>query len=592
MPKCFSYVRFSTAKQADGNSIVRQTERINSFVARYGLSVDTRLEDHGISSFRGANVKKGQLSGFLQRVRDGEIPVGSFLLIENWDRLSRQVLDASIELFSDLIRSGIKIAVLDEDTVYDDLTSISFIRAIVQFERAHFESLRKSDMTKASWRQKHKDMEEGKIATEKCPQWLYVVEGQWHKRENICQQIETMFDLARVYGLAEAGRKLNSKYGTTYKSHQIQYLLRNRRLLGEHSPVQFSRESGKNLLTGQTFENYYPQVIDPAIFEDVQQIVKDRRPFSGRQDATNLNIFRNLLVCAECGGSTRFMFKSRKEFYYCTASMTGGCVDEKIRSIRGENLRTILFKFEHWTAIKDYISSGSEALKSLKKQDIILCSQRVRLEDKLRSIEDKFHAENDPDRAETYISLITASRKKLQSMLQDISSHHRELSTLQSAFELTSESADNFEAMLSGDSEQAKTDRLRLNRYLRKIFLKVEIHFPTRKLITHPILSLAGRISPVIAYVQQPVDRRRGDDYGYYSWIDKEQQVKIIKSIKARLRRSGVNSPTFELVKPIYDDVAKSLLPRKPPRHRKQKLVENIENFDGMIWQAPDPFLK
>lgn len=592
MTKCFPYVRFSTAKQADGHSISRQSERIDSFVSRYGLSVDTRLEDHGISSFRGANVKRGQLSGFLQRVRDGEIPAGSYLLIENWDRLSRQVLDASIELFSDLIRSGIKIAVLDEDTVYDDLTSISFIRAIVQFERAHSESLRKSDMTKASWRQKHQAMEQGKIATEKCPQWLTVVEGQWRKREDICQQIETMFGLARVYGVAEGGKRLNSQYGTVYKPHQIQYLLRNRRLLGEHSPVEFSKELGKNIPTGKTLENYYPQIIDSILFEEVQQILKDRRPFSGRQDATNLNIFRNLLVCAECGGSTRFMLKSKKEFYYCSASMTGGCVDSKIRSIRGENLRRILFKFEHWTAIKDYLSSGSEALKSLKKQEVLLISQRDRLGEKLKSIEAKYHVEDDPDVADTYVSLITSVRKAHKSKAQEIENVQQELSKLQGAFELTSENAGNFEAMLSVDSEQARADRLRLNRHLRKIFLKVEIHFPTRKLVTHPVPSLAGRVSPLVAYVQQPVDRRRGHDYGYYSWIDKEQQSKIIKSIKARLRRSGIRSPTFELVKPIFDDVVMSMLPRNRQRPHPHQLAELPEDLKGVVWKSPDPFLK
>lgn len=592
MPLCFPYVRFSSQKQADGNSIVRQSERIESFVTRYSLTVDTRLEDHGISSFRGANAKKGQLSGFLQRVRDGEIPHGSYLLIENWDRLSRQVLDASIEIFSDLIRSGIKIAVLDEDTVYDDLTSNSFIRAIVQFERAHSESLRKSDMSKASWRAKHKAMAEGAIATEKCPQWLVVKDGAWCKRDDICLHIETMFSLAQTYGVAEAGRRLNAQFGTSYKTHQIQYLLRNRRLIGEHSPVEFSKEHGKNIPTGQVVEHYYPPVIPPATFEEVQTILKSRRPFSGRQDATNLNIFRNLLVCAECGGSTRFMLKSGKEFYYCTASMTGGCVDDQIRSIRGEYLRRVLFKFEHWTAIRDYIASGSDVMKTLKKEETVAFAKLTRLEAKADSLKNKYAAEDDDDKAETYVSLLTETRKGITAANADLDRIKSELVSLEGAFALSDSNADSFESMLASDNEQARTDRQRLNRYLRGIFLKLELHFPTRKLVTQPIPALANRISPVVAYVQQPVDRRKGDDYGYYSWIDREQQSKIIKSIKARLRRSGVSSPSFELVKPILDDVAKSMFPKRQRHHHTPKLAELPEDLIGVQWKSPDPFLK
>lgn len=591
MAKCFPYVRFSTSKQADGSSIARQTERIDSFVSQHGLTVDTRLEDHGISGFRGANAKKGQLSGFLQRVRDGEIPQGSYLLIENWDRLSRQVLDASIEMFSELIRAGIKVAVLDEGTVYDDLTSLSFIRAIVQFERAHSESLRKSDMSKASWRHKHAAMEQGAIATEKCPQWLRVVDGQWCLQEDICQQIRAMFQLATTYGLAETGRRVNQQFGTSYKPYQIQYLLRNRRLIGEHSPVGFSKEEGKNVPTGQVIENYYPPVVDPTVFAEVQQILKDRRPFSGQYDATNLNIFRGLLVCAECGGSTRFMLKNKKEYYYCTASMTGGCVDGAIRSIRGEHLRRILFKYEHWSGIKNYLASGSDALKGLKSKEISLVSEQSRLEERISSLEAKHLAEQDPDVADTLIGLLTATRKKLKENTHTLGLVQSELAKLQNAFELTDENAEHFAKMLDENTEQAAADRQRLNRYLKKIFSRLELHFPSRKLTTHPIPSLAGRVTPLVASVSVPKDKRRGDDYGWQSWISAEQQAKLIRAIKARLRRAGIPSPSFEDVKPLYDEEVLALLPKKRKRLAKPSDV-NPEDFAGIVWKSPDPFLK
>nr|WP_256589871.1 recombinase family protein [Pseudomonas sp. Choline-02u-1] len=370
-------------------------------------------------------------------------------------------------------------------------------------------------------------------------------------------------------------------------------MLRNRRLLGEHSPVERSKEHGKNVPTGQLVEHYYPQVIPPATFEQVQTILKSRKPFSGRQDATNLNIFRNLLVCAECGGSTRFMLRSGKEFYYCTASMTGGCVDDQIRSIRGEFLRRVLFKFEHWTAIRDYIAAGSDVLKTLKKEETVAVAKLNRLEIKAEGLKNKFAAEDDEDKAETYVGLLTDTRKAIATANADIDRIKQELASLDGAFALSDSNVDSFESMLTSDSEQARTDRQRLNRYLRGIFLKLELHFPTRRLVTQPIPALANRISPVVAYVEQPKDKRTGDDYGHHTWISKDKQTLIIRSIKARLRRAGIPSPTFEQVKPIYESVVYTLLPKSKPQCKSQsELADLPEEFKGLVWKAPDPFLK
>ncbi|MGY8828570.1 MAG: recombinase family protein [Pseudomonadales bacterium] len=371
MPICYPYIRFSSMKQADGDSIRRQAARIDEFVQRHKLSIDTRLEDHGVSSFRGKNVKSGQLAGFLQRVRDGEIDKGSYLLIENWDRLSRQVLDASLELFSDLIRAGIKIAVLDEGTVYDDLTSNSYIRAIVHFERAHDESLRKSDMSKANWKAKHREMEKGVIVTKKIPNWLKIENDSFVVIEDIAEQIREMFKLSLAYGLSEVGRMLNERYDSKWKTHQIQYMLKNKRVIGWHVPVVYSKENGKNITTDSLFADYYPPIIEADIFDQVQTIIKSRKPFSGRSDIQKFNIYRDLIVCSECGGNVRFMLKKSqngdKEYYYCTNSMSDACTTKGLKSVRGEHLRKVLFKYEHWTNISSFFSQHDHATKALKE---------------------------------------------------------------------------------------------------------------------------------------------------------------------------------------------------------------------------------
>lgn len=166
-----------------------------------------------------------------------------------------------------------------------------------------------------------------------------------------------------------------------------------------------------------------------------------------------------------------------------------------------------------------------------------------------------------------------------------------ELTKLENAFELTDENAEHFAKMLDEDTEQAAADRQRLNRHLKRIFSRLELHFPSRKLTTYPIASLAGSVTPLVASVSVPKDKRKGDDYGWHSWISAEQQAKLIKAIKARLRRSGKTSPSFKDVKPIYDEVVLTLLPKKRPRPEKPSDI-NPEDFAGIEWKAPNQFMK
>ena len=68
--------------------------------------------DEGISGFDGSNVRKGALGRFLHLVQIGEIPKGSILVIEQWDRLTRQNPMDAIPLVRDILKSGVEIQTL------------------------------------------------------------------------------------------------------------------------------------------------------------------------------------------------------------------------------------------------------------------------------------------------------------------------------------------------------------------------------------------------------------------------------------------------------------------------------------------------
>jgi hypothetical protein len=512
---CYPYIRFSTSKQEGGDSIARQTQRINEFVASRKLLVNPTLEDYGVSGFRGKNQKKGALSEFLAKVRAGEIKKNSILLIENWDRLSRQVLDASIELFSELIRSGIRIAVLDEGTVYDDLTSISYIRAIVQFERAHSESKRKSDMSVASWGRKHEAMETGKIATNKCPHWLTVVDGKFVVDEAKRLQINDLFELSLSHGMAEATRHMNKKHGVDWKIYQSQYLLKNRRLLGEHTPVKVNSLTGKNEPTDKVLPSYYPQIVSYALFDEVNKVLNSRQPFAGRQDRTNSNILRSLVFCAHCGGTVRYMKRGEKESYLCTKSLTGGCDVPGIRSIRAEGVKKALFRQEEHTKISAFLANSEHQVITLKDELAEANEKLSQCEKKIAKLQAQHAASEDDDEQSVLLSLLTTQQKQKTAFTKQIGEISESLKDHENLVSFNiSAKAERFMDLLDDETEEAMAQRAKLNRYLRSIFDRVEINFLTQRLESFPrSVYLRSDENPtgipsVSTFIEIPADKR------------------------------------------------------------------------------------
>jgi hypothetical protein len=96
MPTAYSYLRFSNPSQAKGDSTRRQHELRDNWLARnpaIKLDVGFRLDDKGISAFKGKNLETGALGAFIKAVDAGKVKKGSFLILEKLDRFSRTDVD-------------------------------------------------------------------------------------------------------------------------------------------------------------------------------------------------------------------------------------------------------------------------------------------------------------------------------------------------------------------------------------------------------------------------------------------------------------------------------------------------------------------
>ncbi|MFK3606648.1 recombinase family protein [Pseudomonas sp. AP19] len=513
--KVYSYMRWSTDRQSDGSTETRQREAQEAFCKHYHMTLVEEIADPGMSSFRGKNAHEGKLREFIDRAKRSEIPPGSLLLFENADRMSRMQLAHAVPLFFEILGAGLRIGIADRLQVYTpgtlDLGGLMTI--LVDMERANAESKRKSDFGRAGWAKAHARMEAGDVTTDKVAQWLEVErvdnERRFKVKEDIATQIRALFTASLQYGVAESCRRINEQYGSSWKIHQVQYLLKNRRLIGEHTITNFNEQAGKNIPSDRVLIDYYPVIVDKNLFAEVQAVISQRKPFAGKQDASNLNIYRGLVKCAACGGSVRFMFKTQKEYFMCTNSMSNSCTGVGIRSVRGEHLRRLLFKFEHWTNLRTYFMEASEDLKTLRRERDALVALIEKIATRTSQTQQRLMDEDDTDRQTVLLDMLTKAKGDDRHARANLAIAETSLVELEDAFTIAGLDVGNrVEWMLNDRSEAAALERARINRYLSNIFETLEIDFEGKTLSTVVKPVFKGKVTEFQATITSPPDKR------------------------------------------------------------------------------------
>jgi DNA invertase Pin-like site-specific DNA recombinase len=314
--RAYSYVRMSTRKQLRGDSLRRQLERSKAFADEHSLLLDDSLQDLGVSAWKGRNFKTGALGRFLAMVENGQIPKGSYLLIESLDRLSREAVPDALTLFMAIINAGIVIVTLGEDRqVYSrdrlngDWTKL--IIGLAVMSRGHEESQTKSERISAVAKRKRELAREGKgHITSITPAWIdarridarrYAFTLNHH-----AETVKAIYEMAtRGLGATVIVRKLNADGIPAFKSKDgwyqsvIKALLTRSDVIGAFQPHRIV--DGKRVPDGDPIADYFPAAIDKDLFLRVQAM-RSNPGKPGRKGSTFANLFTGLCHCAHCGG--------------------------------------------------------------------------------------------------------------------------------------------------------------------------------------------------------------------------------------------------------------------------------------------------
>lgn len=373
MPRAYSYLRFSTPEQAKGDSSRRQMALARDYALRNGLDLDEELtfQDLGVSAFRGRNAETGRLGEFLEAVKDGIVPSGSYLLVESLDRISRQAARKALRALENIVEAGITVVTLSDgkaytaDTIDDD--PMSLMLALMIFIRSNEESATKSRRLKAAWENKRATADKRPL-TARAPAWLELTpERQWKVREDRAAIVR------RIYGMATTGigehsiaASLNRegippfgngvRSGTHWHRTSVAKILHNPAVSGTLVPYSQEYVNGRKIRTKHNpVEGYYPVIVPQEVQEAVASLkVNAVTPQRGRHASSPIrNILGGLAICEMCRNTmTRVTkgsgSKAGKPFLVCTVAKSGGGC--RYRAVPLDEVESAIIANARWLA--------------------------------------------------------------------------------------------------------------------------------------------------------------------------------------------------------------------------------------------------
>jgi DNA invertase Pin-like site-specific DNA recombinase len=309
----YSYLRFSSPAQADGDSVRRQTALRDDWLRRHPearLDTSLRLEDRGVSGYRGEHRTNGKhaLASFVDLVRRGRVPAGAYLIVENLDRLTRENPVVSIPAVLELIGLGVRVVQLTPvEIVYDaDMDQSKLMFMLWELARGHGESRRKSGLCGEAWSTKKAEARADKTPHgAMCPAWLELAGGNYRVKEDAARAVRKIFQWCAA-GLGTFGvlDRLNREgvppFGRSgrWERSYVRKILTNPAVMGTYQPCAGHRDRKPE---GEPVPGYYPAVIDEPLWYAAQAAMKARARRSGRPATGAVNPFSGLLRSATDG---------------------------------------------------------------------------------------------------------------------------------------------------------------------------------------------------------------------------------------------------------------------------------------------------
>lgn len=312
------YARISDPAQRKGGGLERQTTAdVKAFCTLHAFDLGKKVYvDDGVSAWKGLNATpQHQLGQFMADVRRGIVPAGDCLLIENWDRLTRQDVWAATGLVNDLRQMGIHVGTLDRMKLLrcdsDDVGD--FFETAIELMRGNSESKMKSIRNSAKWERRREKARNGGVLTRKLPAWVEERDGKLHLIPDRAETVRRIFEMSGAgHGTFSIMRRLvengvpafgerkvkegkgRSAFSGKWSASYLHIILKDRRAVGEFQPRKGGRPDGDPI------PDYFPRVVSDEAWERARRGAEGRHR-KGVRDGSAVNVFAGLLRDARTG---------------------------------------------------------------------------------------------------------------------------------------------------------------------------------------------------------------------------------------------------------------------------------------------------
>lgn len=308
MAKVYSYIRFSDAKQAAGASSERQGAYATQWAKDHGLQLDTELSmrDEGLSAFHQKHVKRGALGVFLLAVEDGKVPIGSVLIVEGLDRLSRaEPIQAQAQLAS-IINAGISVVTASDGKVYSrerlKANPMDLVYSLLVMIRAHEESDTKSKRVRDAIRRQCNGWIAGSyrglVRLGNTPSWMRAVNGKYELIEERAEAVKVAVELfLRGFGASRIAQELHglglAPSDKPPTSGHLTRIMAHPALAGDK---HIEMEGDSFVLS-----DYYPAVLNRETWDELQQQISLRGRKNVKGGIPSVLTGHGVSACGYCG---------------------------------------------------------------------------------------------------------------------------------------------------------------------------------------------------------------------------------------------------------------------------------------------------
>lgn len=297
-PQVYSYSRFSDMEQKKGSSLARQEDYAKKAAEQHGLELNDELvfTDLGKSAFHAIHKKAGAYGAFLKAIEKGLVAKGSYLIVESFDRLSREEAYKAQSDITRLIEADINIITAADGQLYNKQTlaqnpGLLFLMTGTMI-RAHEESLTKQKRSVAAIEKKLGKFFDGELVDVggPTPFWIQRSKGdreslfsfsEDHNRVEGARIITHSFINGKSYGQIQdlllekeiLSPKGDVKWGTT----TISKVLENEALYGRKTVRLPALKDGTKDAQEHTLDGYFPALISKDDFDLIQQIKRVKK---------------------------------------------------------------------------------------------------------------------------------------------------------------------------------------------------------------------------------------------------------------------------------------------------------------------------